>query len=219
VKKPYCWSVLAAALVSLGCLTTQAVGQAPARAPAAPPMAGQSIALLDVTYIFKNHPRFKGMMEEMRADVQRAENAVKVEREQIAKEAEDLQATFRKGTPDYKAAEEKLANRQAQLAVNVNRQKSDFLQREAKIYNAVYQEIWQVTDYYCKQNGIGMVMKFNGDPADVDRPDTVLAKINQQVVWYQERMDITPVILKELSRAPAANPNAASRPGVQLPPR
>ena len=102
-------------------------------------MAGMRIALLDVTRIFKSHARFKSMMEEMKADVQRAENAVKVERDSIGKAAEDLQALYRKGTPEYKNAEEALANRQAKLAVDVNRQKNEFLQREAKIYNTVYQ--------------------------------------------------------------------------------
>lgn len=218
MKKPYRWAVLAAALVSLSYLASLAVGQAPARAPAQP-MPGQTIALLDVTYIFKNHARFKSMMEEMKADVQRAENQVKTERDNLAKAAEDLQATYRKGTPEYKNAEEALANRQAKLTVDVNRQKNEFLQREAKIYNTVYQEVWQATDYYCKQNGIDMVVRFNGDPVDVERPDSVLARINQQVVWYQGRVDITPAILRDLNRPPAVNPGPASRPGVQLPPR
>ena len=218
MKKPYRWAVLAATILSLSYLASLAVGQAPARAPAQP-MAGQTVALLDVTYIFKNHARFKSMMEEMKADVQRAENAVKAERESLSKAAEDLQATYRKGTPEYKNAEEGLANRQAKLAVDVNRQKNEFLQREAKIYNTVYQEIWQATDYYCKQNGFDMVMRFNGDPVDVDRPESVLGRINQQVVWYQSRLDITPAILRDLNRAPVVNPGPASRPGVQLPPR
>ena len=54
-------------------------------------------------------------------------------------------------------------------------QKNEFLQREAMIYHNVYQEILQATDYFCKHNGIDMVMRFSGDPVDVQNPDSVLA--------------------------------------------
>jgi Skp family chaperone for outer membrane proteins len=222
VKNPFRWAALAVVVLSLGCFVALAIAQGPVRPVAGQPMpgqpaAGQTVALLDVTYIFKNHARFKAEMEQMREDVKHAGDSVKSQQEKLAKLADDLK-NYRSGTPEYKAAEEQLANGQAKLSVDVQRQKKEFLQAEAKIYHNVYQEILQVTDYYCKQNGIDMVIKFNGDPVDVDQPDSVLAYINKPVVWYQTRFDITPDILKLLNRAPA-NPGTASRPGVQLPPR
>ncbi len=36
-----------------------------------------------------------------------------------------------------------------------------------------------------KQNGIDMVLRFNSEPVDVDKPDSVLQFINKPVVWYQ----------------------------------
>ena len=50
-----------------------------------------------------------------------------------------------------------LAKRQADLSVQVQLQKNEFLRREAKIYNAVYQEIWQATDYACGQRLVAML--------------------------------------------------------------
>jgi Skp family chaperone for outer membrane proteins len=208
VKKFQRWAVLAAAIVSLSSVSSLAVAQG----PAAQPMAGPRLALLDVSRIFKSHVRFKGMMDDMKADVERAEAQVKSERETINKLAERLQE-FRKGTPDYKQMEEELAKRQADLAVQVQLQKNDFLQREAKIYHNVYQEIWQVTDYFCKTNRIDMVLRFNGEAVDVDRPDSVLTYINKPVVWYDRGLDITDPILQELNKT-AINPGAANRNGA-----
>jgi Skp family chaperone for outer membrane proteins len=203
VKQSHRWAILAAAVLSFGYLISLAVAQqGPVR-----PGAGPHVALLDVSYIFKNHARFKDMMQGMKADVERAEAHVKSERDAIGKLAEGL-GNFRKGTPDYKQMEEELAKRQADLSVQVTLQKNEFLQREATIYHNVYEEILQATDYYSKQNGIDMVVRFNGDPVDVQRPDSVLAHINQQVVWYQKNMDITPAILQELNRT-AVNPGPA----------
>lgn len=199
---------LVAAVLSLGYFSALAVAQAPAK-----PANGPSIALLDVSYIFKNHARFKSQMEDMKADVERAEQQVKTERDAIAKLAERLQE-FRKGTPDYKNMEEELAKRQADLQVQVTLQKNEFLQREAKTYHNVYQEILQVTDYYAKQNGYDMVLRFNGDPVDVERPDSVLAFINKPVVWYQKQLDITPAVLQELNRNAPPDRQADKRGGA-----
>jgi Skp family chaperone for outer membrane proteins len=206
VNKSLRWAVLAVVLI-MSYLTSLVFAQAPATQG-----AGPRLALLDVSRIFKSHQRFKGMMEDMKADVERAEAQVKTERETITKLAERLQE-FRKGTPDYKQMEEELAKRQADLAVQVQLQKNEFLQREAKIYHSVYQEIWQATDYFCKQNRIDMVLRFNGEQVDVDRPDSVLTFINKPVVWYDRGLDITDPILQDLNRT-AINPAQANRPGA-----
>ena len=212
MKKTHRWAVLAAVL-ALGYFVTLVMAQG----PATPSMAGSRVAMLDVSKIFKNHQRFKGMMEDMKADVEGAEAQVKAEREAIGKLAEQLRA-YNKGSLEYKQLEEDLAKRQADLAVKVQLRKNDFLQREAKIYHAVYQEIWQATDYFCKQNRIDMVLRFNGEKVDVESPESVLTHINKPVVWYDRGLDITAPILEDLNRTSIqpnpGNARGPARPGV-----
>jgi Skp family chaperone for outer membrane proteins len=211
VKKSHRWAILAI-VVSLGYLLTVAMAENPAGMQPASPAGGPRLALLDVSRIFKAHNRFKLSMEEMKRDVQNAENKVRADREEINKLATDGLANFTKGTQQYAEMEEQLANRQAKLAVDVQRTKNDFLQREAMIYHNVYQEIWQATDYFCRKNGIDMVLRFNGEPVDVQRPDSVLTFINKPVVWYDPGLDITEAILRDVNR-PAATPAAADQRG------
>jgi Skp family chaperone for outer membrane proteins len=211
VNKSQGWAGLAAVLLC-GFLVSSVLAQAPAAQPAA---AGPRMALLDVSRIFKSHQRFKGMMDDMKRDVERAETQVKTERETIGKLAERLQE-FRKGTTDYNDMERELAKRQADLAVQVQLQKNEFLQREAKIYHNVYQEIWQATDYFCKANRIDMVLRFNSEAVDPDKPESVLTFINKPVVWYDRGLDITDAILQELNRT-AITPGTANRPGQGVP--
>ena len=206
MKKSYSWAILAV-VFSLTCLGSLVEAQG----PVAPQSAGARMALLDVGRIFKNHQRFKVMMDEMKADVERAEANVKAQRETIGKLAERLQE-FHKGTPDYKNMEEELAKRQADLQVMVTLQKNEFLQKEAKIYHSVYQEILQATDYFCKQNRVDIVLKFNADKVDAERPDSVLTWINKPVVWYASDLDITDAILQDLNRS-APQARSASKPG------
>jgi outer membrane protein len=216
VKKSHRWAILAI-LVSFGYLISLAVAQNTSAAPAGQPMAGgPRLALIDVTRIFKTHTRFKQMMEEMKRDVQAAENRVKAERDAINKLMQEGLPSLNKGTQQYAEMEEQIANRQAKLAVDVNRQKSEFLQRESMIYHTVYQEILQATDYFCKQRGIDMVLRFNGEQVDVQRPDSVLTFINRPVVWYDPGLDITDFILQDVNR-PAANPGTADQRNGQPP--
>jgi Skp family chaperone for outer membrane proteins len=208
VKKSHRWAILAI-VVSLGYLFTVAMAQNPSGAR--PPVAGPRLALLDTAKIFKTNPRFKLQMDEMKRDVQAAEQKVKGERDEIVKLSNEGLATFTKGTQQYAEMEEQLANRQAKLSVDIQRMKIDLMQREAMIYHNVYQEIWQATDYFCRQNSIDMVLKFNAEPVDVQRPDSVLAFINKPVVWYDPGLDITEAILRDVNRPVAANPGADQR--------
>jgi Skp family chaperone for outer membrane proteins len=215
--------VVLTAITMLGLLAGVAVPQAPGAGPpaaapavrtAAPRPAG-SIVLLDISYIFENLPRFKQMMNEMKTDVDSAEQGVKKDRDAIKQLADRLEGY--KGTADYKALEEEIAKRNADLAVRIQLQKKEFLQREARIYHNVYKEITQEVDYYCQQNNIDVVLRFNGDPVDVDRPDSVLAFINRPVVSYAKDRDVTPIILDRLvKRSPAATTANPAMPGQPL---
>jgi outer membrane protein len=137
----------------------------------------------------------------MKNDVKQAEETVNAEKTKIL-QAEKARDEFAKGTQDYRLRDEEVTRAKAELAVKVQSQRNDFLQREAQIYNTVYQEILQATDYFCRQNNIDMVLRFNADQVDPNRPDTVLAFINRPVVWYQQYLNITPNILNDLNRTP-----------------
>lgn len=197
MKHSHLGAVLATGFVVLVLGRPAMAQQAPPRVVSRPAGMSGAIALLDVSYIFEKHARFKMMMNDMKSDVERAEAEVQAERETIRKLIERLEQ-FR-GTQDYKAMEEEVAKRQGDLAVRIQLQKKEFLQREARIYHTVYQEILQEVEYFCSTNGIEMVLRFNGDAVDVERPDSVLAFINRPVVWYSKDRDITGYILKALN--------------------
>ena len=156
----------------------------------------ETIALLDVSRIFKNHARFKGMMEDMKADVERAENAGQG-RTRRHQQARRTVAGVPQGNPRVSSRWKKSwPSGRPTWPCKVQLQKNEFLQREAKIYHNVYQEIWQATDYFCKQNGIDMVLRFNSEPVDVERPDSVLS-LHQQAggLVSDQSLDITRPIL------------------------
>jgi Skp family chaperone for outer membrane proteins len=215
VKKSVGWAV-SATVLSLCFLASAALAQGPVGVPSGPPAqpaGGPRMAVLDVSAIFKASVRFKAWMEEMKAEVQRAEVLIREERDRIGKLEERLQQ-FTKGTQDYKDMEEDITKKKADLTVKVQIQGKQFEQRQAKIYYSVYQEILQATDYFCRQHSIDMVFQFKCDAVDPEQAQSVIPFINKQVVWYAPDLDITKFILAEVNRTAINPPRAAERPAT-----
>ncbi len=216
--------VLVATLLTLAGLGTWAVytfGQGVARGPVSAPTPTVPIAMIDVSYIFKNHIRFKQMMQSLRAEIEEVDAMMKAENDALRQMAEQLERE-KPGTPNYKALEEQLAKRRADLQVQMGLRRKEFLSRESKVYYTVYQEIEQVVRYYAMQNNIAAVLRFNGEPVNPDDPDTILREINKPVIYFAQGLDITQVVLDALNRSAAqtatpVQPGQPSRGGLPNP--
>jgi outer membrane protein len=173
---------------------------------------GNAVVIVDLAYIFQNHRGFKQATEQMKADVTAAEQSLKAERDAIAealktlREGEELQP----GTQEYKDMEAELTQRDARLQADIALKKKEFMEREAKIYYQVYKQVSGHIDAYARSNGVALVLRFNGEPADESNPQTVLKELNKSVVWSHPDIDITPIILEKCNKDRA--PGTASRP-------
>jgi Skp family chaperone for outer membrane proteins len=185
---------------------------APATAPVARPASpAVHCAVVDVGYIFKNHARFKAAMEKMKDEVMAAENALKAERDRINVLMEQLK-NFNVGTPEHRKLEAEVAKAQGDFNVNAQLQKKDFMDREAKVYLQVYNEIERAVSQFARDNGIAVVHRFDGDPVDSSDRNRILGSITKPIVYFDPQIDITPQVLKMLNGASVA---AQPQPGQQ----
>jgi Skp family chaperone for outer membrane proteins len=177
----------------------------PAGAPAgAAPAHGQNasrfgVAVVDVTYIFKNYKRFNAMMEQMKKDVEATELQLAEERKQINAEVEALNSKFQAGTPEYEREDDRITELKTKFNLRMTRQRKDFLDREAKIYYQAHLEVNDAVKYYALRHNLGLVLRFNGDPVDPNDRQAVLRAINNPIV-FQNGIDITPNVLSDLDR-------------------
>ncbi len=107
-----------------------------------------------------------------------------------------IKATFQR----FKQIEEEITRRRADLAVKIELQRREFQQRQAKIYLTVYRQVQDQASMVCAQYGYDIVLRFNGDPVDVENPQSVLTYINRPVVWYESQRDITPIVLDQIRK-------------------
>ena len=205
------------ALVASLCFSLSTARAQGRRHPAAqPPAAGTRIAFIDVGKIFKNDARFKALMEDMKRDVQGAENLVREERDRIGKLEEDLR-TYTKGTQAYQQLEEQITARKADLTVKVQIQGKQFQQRQAKIYYNVYQKSCKLPT--TSANNTASTSCFRSRvPREPRGGQSVIPYINKQVVWYADDLDITKQILGELNRTAINPPRSADERGAAMRP-
>jgi len=218
-KKAVLALAVATALTTYGLLNAQQPGApaAPAAAIAGPNPAGANaskynIAVVDISYIFKKHERFKATMEQMKKEMEGIEGELKGDREKIAA-LEQQRNQFNVGTAEYKKMEDDIAQQMAQFNLKMVKLRKEFLEREAKVYYQTYLEVVDAVKYYAKRQNIGLVLRFNGEAVDPNRRDDVLREINKPVV-VQDQIDITPDVLALINRDQQNSGQAAPANGV-----
>lgn len=196
------------ALIALTAIATPTAAVAQAAAQA----AGTRVAVIDISYIFKNHPGFKAKMERMKTDVQGFEALLRQRGEQMKALQGQLQQ-YKPTSQEYKNIEGQILQINADGQAQATLKKKDFLQREAKIYHETYTEIVAEVAELAQRYGIGLVVRFNSDPITEDRTST-LEGVNRAVV-FQQNLNITDAVLKSLIRKIAAAPGATAAPAAR----
>ncbi|MDP7268766.1 MAG: OmpH family outer membrane protein [Pirellulales bacterium] len=181
-------SISMAVLVSAYKATAQGVAPPPNR-----------LAVLDVKYILENHIRFKQAMEELKDRFSKAGEGLKAERIRIG-EMEMKLRELKPATPDYNDLDEQINRAKAEWTLNANKQKKEIRKSESQILWNVYYEVKTETKRYCEQNGIGLVIQFNGEPIDSKQPQDVVRGVSRPIVFNDPQMDITPHVLASLNK-------------------
>lgn len=191
----------------------QGVPANPAARPAAAvaaPASTPTIAVIDIAKVFKEHIRFKAMMNDIKKDIEDFDTYVKGETQKLKAMTDTLQQ-YKTGSLEYKQREEEAARLTSDLQVKVGLKKKELLESEARVYFQVYRELEQSVANFSQANRILMVLRFNSEDMKEDDRNSVLQGVNRAVVYYHPHLDITAYVLQDLNRNPAPAPTA---PGV-----
>ncbi len=168
---------------------------------------GVNIAVIDVSHVFKNHPRFTAQADKIKAEIKAFEEHINAERTKLTEERKKLEQ-FNPGTPDYKRIEENLARIATDLQLKAGLKRKAVLEEEARLYYDTYGEIQGAIKQVATKYNIGLVLRFNSKPIDPNDRGDVLNGINRPVV-YQNGIDITAPVMDILG---ARQANAGTGP-------
>ncbi len=154
-----------------------------------------TVALLDVSYIFKHYSPFAERLAELKSEVQEADAAVRARQQEIEGARAQL-AVLEVGSAAHTSMTKEIASAHAQLTADIEVQKHLFLREEAGIYLEVYEEIEAACETYARPRGIRAIIRFSEEPANRNDPKSVLARMNRPMIWHDGRLDITRGILE-----------------------
>ncbi|MGI9457023.1 MAG: OmpH family outer membrane protein [Aeoliella sp.] len=180
-------AVAATLLIGAACASVQA------QHPEAANASKYGIAVVDISYIFKEHKSFLATMDNMKQEMQGLEQTLKSKREGIA-QMEEAHKKLDAGSADYKKADDDLAAAKAKFNLEMDRLRKDLMERESKVYFQTYQQVNYAIANYAKERKIGLVLRFNGDQPDPNNRNDILKWINKPVV-FENNIDITRDIL------------------------
>jgi len=115
------------------------------------------------------------------------------------------------GSPDYAALEEKVAQMESKLRLDMARKQKELADAEAKIYFQNYQRIAAGVEFLAKHYKIDLVLRYNGEDMDQSKGESVLRGVMKNVVYYDESLDMTPGVMQYLDKVLVAGEKQPNR--------
>ncbi len=172
---------------------------------------GHRLAVVDVAYIFKNHPGIKAQVSKVETDLKNYDAELTAKRETLKQEAAQLK-TLKVGTADYTAQEEKVASMESKLRLDMARKRKELADAEARIYYENYQRIAAGVKFLAQHYKINLVLRYNSEDMDLEQGDSVIRGVMKNIVYHDEALDMTKGVMQYLDQMlkVAGNPNTDS---------
>lgn len=171
--------------------------------------APHKIAVVDVARILKDHPGIKAQVEKVEQDLKNYDAQLSTKRDEYKQAVEQLK-TFNVGTPEYSNQEEKIAQMESRLRLDMNRKRKELVDAEARIYYENYQMIADTVRKIAEHNRIDLVLRYNGEEMELEKQESVIRGVMKDVVYRSDRLDMTDAVMQVLNQRMGVAAGAAA---------
>ena len=225
VKKNNWITLIAGIAIVLGLYTAPAVAQQPQQAQQTPFL----VAVVDVAQLIRNHPDFILRQQALQEQVRQAEAVFQQRQVSIQNMQRNLDASpHPRGSTGHQELLDQIAYALAEFEKDAKTHQRRFALENSRIMYDVYKDIKATIGRFAEARNIAQVTDFRDfepNPAD---PQSVAEDMDQRLVWFNPRLNITQAIINELQtsftqRNPgmplptAAAPGAAPAPAAGVP--
>ena len=216
VKKTHWITLIVSIAIVLGIYAVPAITQTQPAAQQQAPLP-YLVAVIDLAQVIKQHPDFIARQAKLAEDVKAAEVVFKQREDEILGQRKLLDSSPHKpGTPEYQQQLELIANKAADFEKDAKTYQRRFSLENSRIMYDTYKDIKAAIDRYATRMSIAQVtdyrMELEVNPLD---PATVAEDMDQRLVWFNSRLNITPQVINEIKSAAAARggmPQTATAP-------
>jgi len=188
------WTILVASLIVAGFVTSQAVAQQ-ATLP-------NFVAVVDVAQLIKRHPDFKGKQDALQTEMLAKEAYFKQKQEAIATKEKALQASgFKQGSPEFQKAADEIQNDYSDFEKEAKAEQRRFALKNSQIMYDTYKDIKVEIGKFATARNIAQVTDFREFEPDPAIPQTVAEDMDQKLVWFDPKLNITELVLQQMCTA------------------
>ena len=152
--------------------------------------AATPVVVIDLNKVFEAHPAFRPQIDAIKARVKGEEAKIQQQGEQLKASVEKL-SSMDPSSADYKQLETQIARSQGQIQADMALKRKGFLEEEAQVYYNTYLEVQSQVKTFAEGNRISIVLRHSSEEIDPTNRQSVLAGINQPIVYNQGGLDIT----------------------------
>jgi outer membrane protein len=187
-----------------------------ASGPKAPAAIAPVIGTIDLDVVLKNYDKVKATSKEFNAAMMLRRGELQKIEAEARQEAEYL-SKLSPGTDDYRKRENRITELRAKMEAGREQAEREFSLRQAETFATLYKEIQAMVARVAQWRGMTYVMRVSNAPPSGTEPNSVLAALNNTMVYADPRNDITNDVVYYLNRtyqataAPAPTTKASLR--------
>ncbi len=166
---------------------------------AATAQEGHRVAVIDVAYIFNNHPSIKADRTKVEEELKAIDAELVKKRDELQQAAAELK-TFKPNSPEYAAAEEAINGMESRLRLDIARKRKELSDAEAKIYFDNYQRIAAGVKFMANHYKINLVLRYNSEEMTLEEGESVIRGVMKNVVYHDEQLDMTKGVMTYLDQ-------------------
>ncbi|XZE55665.1 OmpH family outer membrane protein [Planctomycetaceae bacterium SH139] len=169
------------------------------------------IAVVDVARILKEHKGIQAQVKAVEEELASYDKQFKQQQEEL-KAAVELLKTLQQGSVDYAKQEEKIANADSSLRLQMNRKRKELVDAEARIYYDNYTMISDAVKLIAEHNKIDLVLRYNSEEMALENQESVIRGVMKNIVYHKDSLDITAYVMQVLDQKMASKqPATATR--------
>jgi Skp family chaperone for outer membrane proteins len=157
-------------------------------------------AFIDVGKVLRNYEKTKTLSEALKIEGQKKEAEIRNADSAIQAKVNARQGLRKK--EDIDRIDKELAEMKFNRDRMVRDYQDDLAKKEVEMLSTVYQEMSDLLNKYCKENGIHMVLRLRSPIPELpdNHPQNVQSMLDKTVVYSHENLDLTQVVSDGLNR-------------------
>ena len=159
-------------------------------------------------------------MEGIKAEMTQAQEDIESRRKTLLADQDMIGKTYEPDTPQFKQKQESLISQESKLRVDFMGKEKEFAEKQANVIFKSYQSINRAITLVAKHYKYDVVLRYSREQNEMDpkKPQTVNFGIQRDVLFHNECIDVTEIVLLVVNRdepkvtAPAATPTGGGVP-------